>query len=34
MIKLTRTDPSKNMHRFYTYRIGVTLFGEVVLIKE
>jgi predicted DNA-binding WGR domain protein len=34
MIKLSRTDRSKNMHRIYTYQIGVTLFGEMVLIKE
>ena len=34
MIKLTRSDPSKNMHRFYALQLVPTLFGEWVLVTE
>ena len=35
MIKLTRSDPSKNMHhRFYALQLTPTLFGEWVLVAE
>lgn len=34
MIKLTRSDPSKNMHRFYALQLAPTLFGEWVLVAE
>jgi predicted DNA-binding WGR domain protein len=34
MIKLTRSDPTKNMHRFYALQLTPTLFGEWVLVAE
>jgi predicted DNA-binding WGR domain protein len=34
LIKLTRTDPSRNMHRFYALQLTATLFGEWALIAE
>ncbi len=34
MIKLTRSNPSKNMYRFYALQLGLTLFGEWVLLAE
>jgi len=34
VIKLTRSDPSKNMHRFYALQLAPTLFGEWILIAE
>jgi predicted DNA-binding WGR domain protein len=34
MIKLTRSDPVKNMHRFYALQLAPTLFGEWVLVAE
>ena len=34
MIKLTRSDPLKNVHRFYALQVEPTLFGEWVLIAE
>jgi predicted DNA-binding WGR domain protein len=34
VIKLTRSDPSKNMHRFYALQLAPTLFGEWVLVAE
>jgi predicted DNA-binding WGR domain protein len=34
MIKLTRTDPARNMHRFYALQLTATLFGEWVLVAE
>jgi predicted DNA-binding WGR domain protein len=34
MIKLTRIDRTKNMHRFYALQLGFTLFGDCVLIAE
>jgi predicted DNA-binding WGR domain protein len=34
MIKLTRTDPALNMHRFYAVQLGLTLFGEWLLVAE
>jgi predicted DNA-binding WGR domain protein len=34
MIKLTRSEPSKNMHRFYALHLAPTLFGEWSLISE
>ena len=34
MIKLTRSNPLKNMHRFYVLQLGLTLFGEWVLLAE
>jgi predicted DNA-binding WGR domain protein len=34
MIKLTRTDPALNMHRFYALQLGLTLFGEWLLVAE
>jgi predicted DNA-binding WGR domain protein len=34
MIRLTRTDPSKNMHRFYALHLASTLFGQWSLITE
>ena len=34
MIKLTRSDPAKNMHRFYALQLAPTLFGEWVLVAE
>jgi predicted DNA-binding WGR domain protein len=34
MIKMTRIDRAKDMRRFHAMQVGVTLFGEVVLVKE
>ena len=34
MIHLTRTDPTRNMARFYTMALQPTLFGEWALLKE
>lgn len=34
MIKLTRTDPARNMHRFYALQLTATLFGEWALVAE
>ncbi|MGA9265909.1 MAG: WGR domain-containing protein [Rhodomicrobium sp.] len=34
MIHLTRTDPTRNMARFYVLDIQPTLFGEWALLKE
>lgn len=31
---LTRTQPEKNMHRFYALNVAPTLFGEWMLISE
>ena len=34
MIHLTRTDPARNMARFYAMTLQPTLFGEWVLLRE
>jgi predicted DNA-binding WGR domain protein len=34
MIKLTRSDPRRNMHRFYALQLTATLFGEWALVAE
>lgn len=34
MIRLTRSHPARNMHRFYALQVTPTLFGEGVLIAE
>jgi predicted DNA-binding WGR domain protein len=34
MIHLTRTDPDRNMARFYTMTLQPTLFGEWALLRE
>ena len=34
MIHLTRTDPARNMARFYVLDIQPTLFGEWALVRE
>ena len=34
MIHLTRTDPTRNMARFYTMSVQPTLFGEWALLRE
>jgi predicted DNA-binding WGR domain protein len=34
MIRLTRSDPSRNMHRFYALQVSPTLFDEWALIAE
>jgi WGR domain len=35
MIKLTRTDPARNMHRFYApLQLTATLFGEWAFVAE
>jgi predicted DNA-binding WGR domain protein len=34
MIRLTRSDPARNMHRFYALQLTATLFGEWALIAE
>jgi len=34
MIRLTRSDPSRNMHRFYAMQLWPTLFGEWALVAE
>ena len=34
MIHLTRTDPTRNMARFYTMALQPTLFGDWALLRE
>jgi predicted DNA-binding WGR domain protein len=34
VIKLTRSDLSRNMHRFYALQLAPTLFGEWMLVAE
>ena len=34
MLTLTRSEPAKNMHRFYAMHLTPTLFGEWVLVAE
>ena len=34
MMMLTRSEPAKNMHRFYAMHLTPTLFGEWVLVAE
>jgi predicted DNA-binding WGR domain protein len=34
VIMLTRSDPAKNMHRFYALHLAPRLFGEWSLITE
>lgn len=34
MVLLTRTDPAKNMRRFYALHVAPTLFGEFSLVAE
>jgi predicted DNA-binding WGR domain protein len=34
MIRLTRSDPSRNMHRYYALQLAPTLFGEWSLVTE
>jgi len=34
VIKLTRTDPARNMHRFYALQLAATLFGEWALVAS
>lgn len=34
MAFLTRTDPVKNLNRFYIVRLAPTLFGEWSLVRE
>ena len=34
MIHLTRTDPARNMARFYSMRLQQTLFGDWALLRE
>jgi predicted DNA-binding WGR domain protein len=34
LIKLTRSDPARNMHRFYALQLTATLFGEWALVAE
>ena len=34
MITLTRSEPAKNMHRFYALYLTPNLFGEWVLVVE
>jgi predicted DNA-binding WGR domain protein len=34
MALLTRTDPAKNLHRFYVVRLAPTLFGGWTLLCE
>jgi predicted DNA-binding WGR domain protein len=34
MIRLTRSDPSRNMHRYYALQLEPTLFGEWSLVTE
>jgi predicted DNA-binding WGR domain protein len=34
MAFLTRTDPAKNLHRFYVVRLAPTLFGDWTLLRE
>jgi predicted DNA-binding WGR domain protein len=34
MTFLSRTDPEKNLHRFYVVRLAPTLFGDWTLLRE
>ena len=34
MITLTRSEPAKNLHRFYALYLTPNLFGEWVLVAE
>jgi len=34
MIRLTRSDPSRSMHRFYAVQLAPTLFGERSMVAE
>ena len=34
MIRLTRSEPARNMHRFYTLQLAPTQFGEWLLVAE
>ena len=34
MLTLTRSEPAKNMHRFYAMHLTPTLFGEWMLVAE
>jgi predicted DNA-binding WGR domain protein len=34
MIRLTRSDSSRNMHRYYALQLAPTLFGEWSLVTE
>ena len=34
MVVLTRSDPARNLHRFYVVNLGPTLFGEWTLWRE
>lgn len=34
MIRLTRSDPARNMHRFYAMQLTPTLFGQWALVAE
>jgi hypothetical protein len=34
MIKRTRSDSAKNMHRFYALQLAATLFDEWVVVAE
>jgi predicted DNA-binding WGR domain protein len=34
MTFLTRTEPAKNLHRFYVVRLAPTLFGGWTLLRE
>ena len=34
MMMLTRSEPAKNMHRFYALHLTPTLFGEWMLVAE
>ena len=34
MTFLSRTDPAKNLHRFYVVRLSPTLFGDWTLLRE
>jgi predicted DNA-binding WGR domain protein len=34
MTVFTRSDPAKNLHRFYVVRLAPTLFGDWTLLRE
>ena len=34
MMMLTRSEPAKNMHRYYAMHLTPTLFGEWMLVAE
>jgi predicted DNA-binding WGR domain protein len=34
MAFFTRSDPAKNLHRFYILRLAPTLFGDWTLLRE